>query len=120
MKLLATLLVCAVLQSCHVNNLRKKDQHALYINTIVPARTFLEISTEDSGTFSVDAINKSSDNIVLTTDTSEVMMKKNNTYSLTIGEKKNLRIKNISGQEIGIKLKVYNHSSKVIQQLNKL
>ncbi len=43
-----------------------------------------------------------------------------NTYSLTIGKKKNLRAKNISEQETAIKLKVYNHSSKVIQQLNKL
>ncbi|WP_454880159.1 hypothetical protein [Sphingobacterium detergens] len=120
MKLLAALLTCAILQSCQVNNPGKKDKHTLYINTVVPAHKFLKISTENASTFSIDAVNKSSNTIALATDTSEIIMKKDKEYSLNIGQKGSVSIKKPSGQEVGVKLKVYNHSSKIIQHMDNL
>lgn len=97
MKLLAGLLTCAILQSCQVNNRGKKDKHTLYVNAVIPAHKFLKISTENASTFSIDAVNKSSNTIGLATDTIEIIMKKGKEYSLNIGQKGSVSIKNPSG-----------------------
>jgi len=96
-KLLAGLLTCAILQSCQVNNLGKKDKHTLYVNAVIPAHKFLKISTENASTFSIDAVNKSSNTIGLAADTIEIIMKKGKEYSLNIGQKGSVSIKNPSG-----------------------
>lgn len=106
--------------SCQTHYVGKKDPKSLYINTTIPAKSSLEISTEDSKSFSIDAQNISRDPITVSIATMDTTMTKNNKYSFNVGDNGIVSLKNCSNQEAAIKVRIYNHSSKVQQKTSAL
>ena len=106
--------------SCQTNYVGKKEPKSLYINTIIPAQSSLEISTEDNKSFSVDAQNISNDPITVSLATMDTTMTKINKYSFNVEDNGIVILKNSSNQEAAIKVRIYNHSSKVLQKASAL
>jgi len=120
MKQLLIVLILLITQSCQISNLGKKDNHALYINTIIPAYSSLKISTEDAKSFSFEVIIKSDSKIHLRTHDTEISMEKDNKYALNVDDSESVIFKNLSNRNSVIKLKIFNHSAKVMQTIDKL
>lgn len=120
MKYLFVLLTLLITQSCQISNLAKKDGHALYINTTIPPYSSLKISTENAKSFSFEAIIKSDNKIGLKTHDIEVDMEKDNKYALNVDDSESVNFTNASNINSVIKLKIFNHSSKVTQTIDKL
>lgn len=116
MKLFSVFLFFVVLQSCTIQSIGTKEKNSLYINTSIPARTSLAISTEDASQFSIEATEQSNSNLQLQTETQNIKMEKNKKYSLNIAEKESINFINPSDQIAKIQLRVYNHSPKIIQK----
>ncbi len=106
--------------SCQTNYVGKKEPRSLYINTTIPAKSSLEISTEDNKSFSIDAENISSDPIIVSIATMDTAMTKNSKHSFNVGDNGIVLLKNSSNQEAAIKVRIYNHSSKVLQKASAL
>ncbi|MEJ5055337.1 hypothetical protein [Sphingobacterium sp. MYb382] len=118
MKFLVAILLLLSLQSCQLfSGLGKKDNDALYINTIIPAHTSLDISTKEGEPFSFDAQNKSLNALTLITKEVSTPLEKDKKSSVQVSKKSSVMLKNTSNREASVKLKVYNHSSEVIQKM---
>lgn len=120
MKLFSVFLFLLILQSCTIQNIGTKEKNSLYINTSIPARTSLAISTEDASQYSIEATEKSNSSLKLQTETQNIKMEKNKKYSLNIAEKESINIINQSDQLAKIQLRVFNHSSKIIQKTDQI
>ncbi|WP_333626722.1 hypothetical protein [Sphingobacterium siyangense] len=116
MKLFSVFLFFIALQSCSTQRIEKKEKGSLYINTSIPARSSLAISTEDASPFSIAAKKTSIGRIKLMNESEE--MEKNKTYTRNVNEKGNIVFLNQSDQGANIQLRVYNHTSKIIQKTN--
>ncbi|WP_313191507.1 hypothetical protein [Sphingobacterium sp.] len=106
--------------SCQTNYVGKKEPKSLYINTTIPAKSSLEISTEDNKSFSIDGQNISSDPIIVSIATLDTAMTKNSKFSFNVGDNGIVFLKNSSNQEAAVKVRIYNHSSKVLQKTSAL
>jgi len=120
MKLFSVFLFLLILQSCTIQNIGTKEKNSLYINTSIPARTSQAISTEDASQYSIEATEKSNSSLKLQTETQNIKMEKNKKYSLNIAEKESINIINQSDQLAKIQLRVFNHSSKIIQKTDQI
>lgn len=120
MKRSLILLSVFIIQSCQISNLSKKDRNSLYINTTIPANSSLKISTADAKSFSFEAFIKSNNNIKLTTHGIDLIMEPDNKYALNVDDSENVKFINSSNLNSNIKLKIYNHSGKVIQTIENL
>ncbi|WP_343555524.1 hypothetical protein [Sphingobacterium sp.] len=120
MKLFSVFLFLLILQSCTIQNIGTKEKNSLYINTSIPARTSLAISTEDASQYSIEATEKSNSSLKLQTETQNIKMEKNKKYNLNIAEKESINIINQSDQLAKIQLRVFNHSSKIIQKTDQI
>lgn len=106
--------------SCQTNYVGKKEPKSLYINTTIPAKSSLEISTEDNKSFSIDGQNISSDPITVSIATLDTAMTKNSKFSFNVEDNGIVILKNSSNQEAAIKVRIYDHSSKVQQKISAL
>jgi len=117
MKFLFAILLLLSLQSCQLFSGLGKDKDGLYINTIIPAHTSLDISTKEGEPFSFDAINKSANALTLITKEASTPLEKDKKSSIQVSKKSSVLLKNTSNREAAVKLKVYNHISEVIQKM---
>ncbi|MGX1639629.1 hypothetical protein [Sphingobacterium sp. NPDC055431] len=106
--------------SCQTNYVGKKEPKSLYINTTIPAKSSLEISTEDKKSFSIDGQNISNDPITVSIAAMDSTMTKNNKYSFKVEDNGIVLLINSSNQDAAIKVRIYNHSSKVLQKASAL
>lgn len=118
MKLFSVFLFFIALQSCTVQRIEKKEKGSLYINTSIPAHSSLAISTEDASLFSIAAKKTSIGRLKILNESEEIEMEKNKTYTLNVNQKGNIVFLNQSDQGTNIQLRVYNHTSKIIQKTN--
>lgn len=118
MKFLLAILLLVGFQSCQVfSGLGKKDKEALYINTIIPAHTSLDISTKGGEVFAIEAQNKSANALTLICGTVTTSLAKDKKSTVQVAEKSSILLKNTANREMAVKLKVYNHSSEVVQKM---
>lgn len=120
MKWSIILLSILIMQSCQITNLGKKDRHSLYINTTIPAYSSLVIWTENAKSFSFEALAKSNGNITLKTHDTELNMDQDNKYALNVDDSEHVKFTNSSNLTRVIKVKIFNHSAKVIQNIEQL
>ncbi|MGJ1436398.1 hypothetical protein [Sphingobacterium multivorum] len=118
MKLFSVFLFFIALQSCTAQRIEKKEKGSLYINTSIPAHNSLAISTEDASLFSIVAKKTSIGRLKILNESEEIEMEKNKTYTLNVNQKGNIVFLNQSDQGTNIQLRVYNHTSKIIQKKN--
>lgn len=117
--ILATSLFLCV-QSCQVASFGSRDQHSLYINKAIPANSILEILSDNRSGFSFEGKNKSKENIEIISRDNKNTLSKNEIITIAVPENSNVLISNPSGNPIVVNLRIYNHSSKIIQNLKKL
>jgi uncharacterized protein YcfL len=116
MKLFSVFLFFITLQSCTIHSIGKKEKDSLYINTSIPAHTSLTIASEDASLFSMDAVEKSNTILKIHNGTQNINMEKNKIYTLKIAQNSSVIFQNSSYQPASIRLRVYNHSAKIIQK----
>ena len=115
--LLAILLLIGF-QSCQVfSGFGKKDKEALYINTVIPAHTSLDISTKEGEAFAIEVLNKSANTLTLIAGTVKTSLAKDKKSTVQVAERSSILLKNTANREMAVKLKVYNHSSEVVQKM---
>ena len=118
MKLFSVVLFFFALQACTVQRIEKKEKGSLYINTSIPAHSSLAISTEDANPFSIETKKSSTGRLKILNASEEIEMEKDKTYTLNVNQKGNIVFLNQSDQGTNIQLRVYNHTSKIIQKTN--
>lgn len=120
MKILIILLCTLIIQSCQISDFAKKDKHSLYLNTIIPANSSLDISTQNTKSFSFDTIIKSKGEIKLNINNQDIVMDIGHKYTFDVKDGQKVKFINPSNHSNTISIRIYNHSSKIIKNIEKL
>lgn len=109
------LIFVSMITSCRVANIGRTEKNVLYVNRFIPQQSEIEITTEERKGFSIQGKNTSRDDVVLKFNNDrKLFLKKDSIFTLDVDSNSSLIIQNISLNEVLMKMKVFNHSSKVI------
>lgn len=118
---LAILFLCILnMHSCQFNTFGKMEKNSFYMLIAVPAKTSLKITSEDGKSFSLDATRNMNSKLRLITDTSDVLLKKKEKYVIHIDPHQAISIINPTKKHGSVKLRLYNHSSNIVQEIKPL
>lgn|SRR5690606_38701379 len=120
MKILIILFSTLIIQSCHISDFANKDKHSLYLNTIIPAYSSLDISTQNNKSFSFDTTIKSKNDIKLNINNQDMVMDIGHKYTFDVTDGQKVKFINSSNHNNAISIRIYKHSSKIIKNIEKL
>lgn len=104
-----------MITSCRVANIGRTEKNVLYVNKFIPQQSEIEITTEGRKGYSIQGENTSKNDVVLKFNNDrKLFLKKDSIFTLDVDSNSSLIIQNISSNEVLMKMKVFNHSSKVI------
>lgn len=114
-KYFAPLFLVFALTNCHVATFNGKEKSALYINKVIAGTASLEIETEAKKGFSIEVKNASKNDVVLHyNQIKKKVLPKDSVFMLTVDYNSSLKIQNNSEKEALLKMKVFNHTTKVV------
>lgn len=109
------LLVSIIMVGCSVLHM---DPKSLYIMKPLAPSTKLSIYLEDRSAFDMDIQNTSKDTLILKRANHKDQIIVNNKISIAVDPKVDIEILNVSRKEIKPTVRIYNHKSKVINEVS--